>query len=286
MTSFDFARVLTTGASGMIGSYVDFGIRPSHAEFDVTDESAVMRYVQEHRPQVILHLAGATDMARCEKEPAYAYELNVRGTYNVARAAHAVDATMVYASTSRVFKGDKETPYTEDDIPEPETHYGRTKHIGEIITASIVPRHIIARTAWVFGGGPERDNKFFGKVLKQLAMGAEIVALDDVRGSPTHGKDFVVAIKELLTRDERGIFHIANAGSPTRFAIAQALAAQLKSSLQVRAVDRSYFATGATLPINESISSKALVLRPWQAALIEYVRDEWASYLKSAKISV
>ena len=277
MSLYDFSRVLTTGASGQIGSYVDFGMRPSREELDITDEDAVMRYVQENKPQMILHLAGATDMARCEKEPAYAYELNVRGTYNVAHAARAVGATIVYASTSRVFKGDKETPYTEEDIPEPDTHYGRTKHIGEIIVASLVPQHIIARTSWVFGGGPERDNKFYGKVLKQLQSGQEVVALNDVHGSPTYAKDYIAAIKELLTKGEHGIFHIANAGVATRFDLACALAVQVKPEATVRPVDRSHFASGATLPTNESISSKTVALRPWQEALAEYLAQEWIS---------
>jgi dTDP-4-dehydrorhamnose reductase len=283
MTAFDFAGVLTTGANGMIGSYVDFGMRTDRDTLDILDAESVMRYVSEHKPRAILHLAGATDMERCEREPAYTYELNVRGTYNVARAARAVGAVMVYASTSRVFKGDKEAAYGENDFPEPATHYGSTKHIGEIITAAIVPKHIIARTSWVFGGGPERDNKFYGKVLKQLG-GSEILALDDVRGCPTFGKDYVAAIKDLLTKEEYGTFHIANAGEATRFDIASVMAVQSKPGLTVRAVDRSHFASGAALPANESIVSKRCTLRPWQEALAEYITDEWASYLQSAKI--
>lgn len=276
MNSFDFEKVLTTGANGMIGSYVDFGMRTDRETFDVTDAESVMQYVHEHKPQAILHLAGATDMARCEQEPAYAYELNVRGTYNVARAARAVGAVMVYASTSRIFKGDKTVPYTEMDVPEPETHYGRTKHIGEIVVASLVPQHIIARTSWVFGGGPERDTKFYGKVLKQLRLGSEIAALDDVHGSPTYGKDYIAAIKELLAKGEYGTFHVANAGEATRYDLASLMATHIKSNTEVRAVDRSRFASGATLPTNESISSKRVTLRPWQEALAEYLTKEWS----------
>jgi len=283
MRPYDFAGVLTTGANGMIGSYVDFGIRTDRETLDITDSESVLRYVQEHKPCAILHLAGATDMERCERDPAYAYELNVRGTYNVARAARAVGATMVYTSTSRVFKGDKESAYAEDDFPEPATQYGSTKHIGEMITAALVPNHIIARTSWVFGGGPERDNKFYGKVLKQLG-GSEILALDDVRGCPTFGKDYVAAIKDLLAAEEYGIVHIANAGEATRFDIASAMVSQLKPGLPVRAVDRSHFASGATLPTNESMLSKRCTLRPWQEALAEYITTEWASYLQSARI--
>ena len=276
-------RVLTTGASGMIGSYVDFGIRPDRNTLDITDEEAVMRYVMECRPSAILHLAGATDMERAEHEPAYAYELNVRGTYAVARAARAVGAVMVYVSTSRVFKGDKTEPYTEDDMPEPETQYGMTKHIGELIVANVAPEHLIARTSWVFGGGPGRDNKFYGKVMRQM-NNPEIVAINDVRGSPTYGKDFIETLSRLLSEDARGVVHIANEGVATRYEVALAMTEMAGSAAHVRPVERGHFASGATLPPNESILSKRCTLRSWREALAEYLREEWGLRSESATI--
>lgn len=275
MNSFDFEKVLTIGAGGMIGSYVDFGYRPDQTTLDILDADAVMEFVKKNNPSAIIHLAGATDMMKTEQDPLYAYELNVRGTYNVAQAATSVGATMVLASSSRVFDGHKKAPYTEDDAPDPQTHYGRTKYISELIVASLVESYIIARTAWVFGGGSDRDNKFYGKVLKQLRSGTEVTALYDVHGSPTYGKDFVATIKDLLEKGERGIFHIANAGTATRFDLATAMATHVKPDAHVRAVDRSYFASSTTLPTNESISSKRVTLRPWQEALAEYVSEEW-----------
>ena len=278
MKQYDFSRVLATGAGGMIGSYVDFGIRTDRDTLDILDADAVMAFVKKYKPGAILHLAGATDMVKTEQDPLYAYELNVRGTYNVAQAARAVGATMVLASSSRVFSGQKESPYTEDDAPDPQTHYGRTKYISELVVASLTPQYIIARTAWVFGGGPARDNKFYGKILKQLQAGApEIVALDDVYGSPTYGKDFIAAIKGLLERGEHGTFHVANAGRATRYDLACAMAAQLRPDAKVRAVDRSHFPSGTALPTNESVSSTLCTLRPWQEALAEYTADEWAA---------
>ena len=283
MTSQNLAHVLTIGAGGMIGSYVDFGLCPDKAHLDILDGDSVMRYVQKHTPSAIIHLAGATDMARTEEDPLYAYELNVRGTYNVACAARAVGATMVYASTSRIFKGSKKEPYMEEDTPEPETHYARTKYFGELITAAHAPKHIIARTSWVFGGGPERDNKFYGNILKQLDK-SEIFALSDVYGSPTYGKDYIAQIKELLLSGEEGIFHIANKGVATRHALASSITKQLKPSITVTAIDRSFFASGVALPTNESIISKRCTLRPWEEALEEYIEDEWKSYLQSVRI--
>jgi len=276
MNHLNLDGVLTTGSSGMIGSYIDFGLRPQQAELDITNETQVKQYIEAHKPHTIIHLAAAADMARCEHEPMYAYDINVRGTYNVASAASDIGATMVYVSSSRVFKGDKETPYTEADVPLPLTHYGRTKHIGELIVERLVPRHIITRTAWVFGGGPTRDNKFYGKVLAQLQSDtAEIVALNDVYGSPTYGKDLVATIRNLLDQEQYGVFHIANAGVATRFDLATFMATEVGSSQVVRAVDRSFFPSAGTLPTNESITSTTVILRPWQEALAEYLQTEW-----------
>lgn len=275
MSRYDFSKVLTIGASGMIGSYVDFGLRPDREEFDITDEKSVMGYVKKNKPRAIINLAGATDTERCELDPGYAYELNVRGTYNVARAARAVDAVIVYASTSRVFKGDKETPYTEEDMPDPVGRYAQTKYFGELVTTAVAPTYIIARTSWVFGGGPERDNKFYGKILKQLISGTEVAALKDAHGSPTYGKDYITAIKELIAKGEHGIFHITNGGEATRYDIVSEMVLHLKSSTKVRSVDRSFFPSGATFPVNESIVSKRVHLRPWREALAEYLEEEW-----------
>ncbi|OGG51685.1 hypothetical protein A3C18_03425 [Candidatus Kaiserbacteria bacterium RIFCSPHIGHO2_02_FULL_54_11b] len=283
MKSFDFGQVLSTGASGMIGSYVDFGIRTDRTILDILDCEAVTTFVKKHKPRAIIHLAGATDMVKTEQDPLYAYELNVRGTYNVAQAAESVGATMVLASSSRVFDGHKKGPYTEDDAPDPQTHYGRTKYISELIVASLTQKYIIARTAWVFGGGPARDNKFFGKVLAQFG-GDEIEAIDDLRGSPTYGKDYITAIKALLCEGAQGIFHIANRGEATRADLAEAMAAQLKPALRVVPVAHGHFKSADGLPANESMQSKRYTMRPWREALAEYLREEWEPYLHAQKI--
>ena len=280
---FDDSRILITGASGMLGSYVDFGLRPDTDTLNILDKDSVSEYVKKYAPTAIIHLAGATDMALTETDPLYAYELNVRGTYNVAKAAGDAGIPMVYVSTSRVFKGDKETPYTEEDVPEPMTQYAHTKYLGEMITATHVPKHLIARTSWVFGGGPERDNKFYGNIIRQLNKSV-ISALNDVYGSPTYGKDFIATIKKLLAEGQTGIVHIVNEGVATRHDLAKHMVKQLKPDVVVKGVDRSFFSSSTTLPTNESISSTRCVLRPWQEALDEYLEEEWKGHLQSSKI--
>jgi dTDP-4-dehydrorhamnose reductase len=282
MIAPDLSRVLITGADGMIGSYIDFGVKTTRKDLDILDQAAVIRYVRELKPSMIIHLAAATDMKRCETDPEHAFSVNTIGTYHIARAARETGAGLVYLSTSRIFDGKKKGPYTELDIPNPVGAYARSKYAGELVVEELVPDHIIIRTSWVFGGGPQRDNKFYGNVIRQLG-GNQISAIDDVLGSPTSAKDLVEAIKELIAHEKRGIFHISNSDTATRYDIVRFISKHVGASTEVLGVPQKHFASGTPLPDNESVTS-AVDLRSWRSALAEYLDIEWAAYLRNEKI--
>ncbi|MFM2381897.1 MAG: hypothetical protein RLZZ76_664 [Candidatus Parcubacteria bacterium] len=274
MVKFDFTNVLITGADGMLGAYIDFGIKTNRDTLNIQDLDSVMSFVQKRRPSAIIHLAAATDTNRSEEDPAYAYGVNSVGTLNVALAAESVGAVFVYVSTSRVFEGDKIGPYTEAEQPHPKSVYGKSKYIGEVIASTVASEYIIARGCWLFGGGRERDTKFFGNVLRQLGNDT-IAALNDVYGSPTYVKDFVGGLKTLLEEGKRGVFHVSNTGCVTRADIVQYILELTKSKTKVEPVKRTFFKNGHLLPPNESISSEKIHLRPWREALGEYIQEEW-----------
>lgn len=254
----------------MVGRYVDFGVRTDSGDLDVTDIVAVRDRLGAVRPKTIIHLAAATDLARCELDPDFAYRVNVRGTYNVALVAREIGAKVVYVSTSAVFDGTKEDPYKESDVPNPKNVYAHTKYVGELIVRGLLERYLIARIAWVFGGGPESDHKFVSKILEQRNQ-RSINVVSGKRGSPTYGKDAVNGIKTLLDRNESGIFHLSNAGSCSRAEFAQEILRIANSSAKVQEVpmESPYY-----IGKNESMIS-APFMRPWNAALEEYLRDEW-----------
>src|SRR3989344_4148971 len=107
-----FDRALITGADGMIGSYIDFGIRTNHRSLDVTNLAEVMKVCNTHKPKLIIHLAAETDVDQCERDETHAYSVNAVGTYHMALAARDINAKLVYFSTSGVFDGTKGDPYT------------------------------------------------------------------------------------------------------------------------------------------------------------------------------
>ena len=267
-------KVLITGANGMVGSYVDFGIKTSRRSLDITDLNEVLSVCRKYKPSAILHLAAETDVDRCERDPEYAYMVNAVGTYHMAVAAKELGIKLIYVSTAGVFDGTKKTSYNEKDVPNPQNYYGRTKFLGELAVRGILDNYIIARVCWMFGGGPEKDQKFVAKIIKQLGN-KEIKVVTDQIGSPTFGKDLITGIKKLISQDARGIYNLANSGVCSRYQFAEMIVKNLGKKTKVIPVKMSDFKMDAPRTFNEGMVSKVKTQRSWQSALKEYLETEW-----------
>ena len=279
-----FPKTLITGGNGMVGSYADFGTKLSKGELDVSNLSAVMTVAKKYRPKVILHLAALTDLDYCEKNPAEAYLVNSVGTYNVALTAREVGAKLVYISTAGIFDGQKKGFYRESDLGNPQNHYGHSKYLGESAVQNILNDYIIARVCWMFGGGPTKDKKFVAKIITQFYK-PEIKALEDSWGSPTYGKDLVGALKKLIAKDARGIYHLAGKGRGSRYDVAKLIVQNMKSDVKVIPVKSSFFKLPAKRVGNEALISKVKLMRPWREALVEYLETEWKPTLKKVTLN-
>jgi dTDP-4-dehydrorhamnose reductase len=256
-----------------------------HATLDVRDRLAVAKAIADARPEVVLHLAAATDVDRCQTDGRWARESNADATRYVAEATRDVGAALVYISTGSVFSGDKDEPYVESDEPGPVNVYARTKLEGEAIVAATLARHFIVRAGWMIGGGGV-DTKFVGKMVSLIAEGRTTLrAVSDTRGTPTYAADLLAGIKRLLPTGKFGLYHMGNAGSCTRYDVACAVVEALgRKDVAVEAVDSSVFPLPAPRPRSEAIRNAALQAlgmeqRPWQEALHEYVTRELASRL-------
>lgn len=273
----DFSKILTTGAGGMVGSYVDFGVKTDRRTMDITDLKEVLRVCREHKPRAIIHLAAETDVDRCERDPEHAYMTNGVGVYHMALVAKELDAKLVYVTTAGVFDGAKQELYTEEDEANPQNYYGRSKHLGELAVKGILKNCIIIRVCWMFGGGPQKDQKFVAKIIKQFDKG-EIKVVEDQIGSPTFGKDLIGAIKELLEQDASGVFNLANKGVCSRYEFAKEIVNILNPAIKVMPAKMADFNLDASRTFNEGLVSKTDLMRPWQEALKEYLETEWKQF--------
>src|SRR4051812_17521723 len=107
------STIVVTGAAGVVGGYVAevfadhdvllTDIRGDLEQLDVRDPAACNEVIGGASPDVVIHLAAATDVDLCEQDHDFAFATNAIGTQNVALAARAAGAVLVYTSTAGVF---------------------------------------------------------------------------------------------------------------------------------------------------------------------------------------
>jgi dTDP-4-dehydrorhamnose reductase len=272
-------KVLVTGAGGMLGGdvvlaagnaghdVVGFG----HTELDVTDDAGVGRKLDLERPDVVIHCAAWTDVDGAEEAEDAAMAVNGRGAGNVAAAAAAVGAAIVYVSSDYVFDGAKGSPYVETDQPAPLSAYGRTKLAGEEAAAAANKRHFIVRSSWLFGVG---GGNFVETMLRLAADHGEVLVVHDQVGSPTYTWHLAYGIVRLIEGLEHGIHHMAAAGSCSWYEFAREIFEQAKVECTVLSGTTEMLGRPAPRPACSALESQrehAIRLPAWQDGLAGYL---------------
>ncbi len=212
-------RVLVTGCNGQVGYCLTNMLSKTDGvtllavdreELDITDQDAVATTVKEFKPTIIINAAAHTAVDRAEQEVELSYAINRDGPKFLAEAAQEVGAAVLHISTDYVFEGNKNGEYTETDITNPQGVYGASKLAGEIAVAEACDKHIILRTAWVFG---EYGNNFVKTMLRLAQNRDELSIVGDQFGGPTYAGDIagaLIQIAERITKDEvveYGVYH-------------------------------------------------------------------------------
>ena len=277
-------RVAVTGAGGMLGQdVVDACVARDHevfalgrADLDITDERLCEEVIAEIRPGAVINCAAWTDVDGAEADEAGAMEINDAGAAHVARACSRVGATIVHVSSDYVFDGRKRRPYVESDLPDAISAYGRSKQAGETSVAVSNPRHVIARSAWLFGA---RGHNFIETMLRLSREQPEVVVVSDQVGSPTYTRHLAPALAELAEGDEFGIHHVAASGTCSWFDYAQEIFDQTGSECRVMATTTRMLGRPAPRPAYSALASErptARVLPDWREGLREYLAERAA----------
>jgi dTDP-4-dehydrorhamnose reductase len=241
-------RILVTGAAGMVGSDLVLAadavgvdaVAVTREGLDLTDEGAAAALVAEVRPDVVVNCAAFTAVDRCESEPRLAHEVNEHGARRLARACASVGSRLVHLSTDYVFDGRLDRPYREDDEPNPQSVYGRSKLAGERAVAEVLgDAATVVRTSWVCG---EHGGNMVATVLRladRLPPGEQLAFVDDQRGHPTFAADLAPALLALAAESPGGIVHLTNAGVVSWYGfVRHVLAATGRSPAEVDAMVR------------------------------------------------
>jgi dTDP-4-dehydrorhamnose reductase len=238
-------RVAVTGAAGQLGSQLLRAFEETGAEvlplgrseLDIAVPTALDRLVDLH-PDLVVHAAAWTDVDGAARDPERAMRINGEGAGAVAAAAARVDAPIVQVSTNEVFDGSLGRAYTEDDEPRPINPYGASKLAGERLVAAATERHLIVRTAWLFGASrrsfPEKIRAAAGRALDE---GRPLRVVEDEWGNPTDVRWLAPAIAQLVTlalagAAPWGTYHLAGMPPTSRAEWARHLLADLPVAIE------------------------------------------------------
>jgi dTDP-4-dehydrorhamnose reductase len=261
--------ILVFGASGQLGREMlnlaeIRGIEAvglSRAEADITDAAAVARAMAAVKPRLILNAAAYTAVDKAETDLAAAEAINVEGAGIVAHAAAAAGVPVIHISTDYVFDGTKTKPYVETDPVAPIGVYGTTKAKGEAKVRAMAQRHVILRTAWVFG---RFGNNFLKTMLRLVPTCDRLRVVTDQHGCPTSTVDIaeaVLAIDRTIAAGGQvwGTYHFAGSGATSWHSFAERIvAAQAKTTGRnplVEAITTADYPARARRPANSELDS-------------------------------
>ncbi|WP_284448401.1 dTDP-4-dehydrorhamnose reductase [Pseudoxanthomonas mexicana] len=207
--------VVVTTRSGQLPD----GARCEVADFDRPDSLAEL--VERVAPAIVINAAAYTAVDKAEDDADAAFRINAEAPGALARACALRDIPFVHYSTDYVFDGQGSRPYREDDPTAPLGVYGASKLAGEDAVRSAGGRHLILRTAWVYG----RHGHNFMKTMLRLGEDRdELRVVADQIGSPTPARLIADVTAGLLQRpDAEGTFHLTAAGQTSWHGFAAAI---------------------------------------------------------------
>jgi GDP-L-fucose synthase len=117
-------NILVTGGHGMLGSAIDFGLKPSRKELDLFDYDALHDYIVINGVNEIIHCAGAVGGVKANDDFMYDYFMNnIRMNINIIRACkeHNIRKSTFFLSTC-IFPHHAPLPLKEETVHDGEPH--------------------------------------------------------------------------------------------------------------------------------------------------------------------
>lgn len=253
--------VLVTGANGQLGQSLQF-IAPNHPEIqfvffdskelDITNENNIKQLFERFRPNYCINTAAYTAVDKAESESEKAYLINVLGTKNLVQICQQFDVTLLHLSTDFVFNGTKNTPYTEEDIPNPTGVYGQTKLEGEKAILENCKKYFIIRTSWVYS---TFGNNFMKTMLRLAKEREKLSVVNDQIGTPTHAVDLAEVLVKIIITDHQqptannyGIYNFSNEGQCSWYYFAKKIFEFNNIKINLEPIPTTSFPTPAKRP--------------------------------------
>lgn len=229
---------LVTGTNGQLGrTFKDYlglknVVHSDRSVCDLSDKVSISECLDSIKPNRIINCAAYTAVDHAEDEPKLASKVNGDAVGRFCDWAFENDAEVIHFSTDYVFDGTKSEAYLEEDKPDPQSVYGKSKLFGEELFLSSGVKGICLRTSWVHSNF---GKNFYLTMRKLMAEQEELSVIDDQFGVPTTcdfiARNTLKLINEYKLTDEGSkIIHCVPSGSTNWFEFAKSILENLKNN--------------------------------------------------------
>lgn len=233
-------RILVTGASGQLGSYLLragreqglpltawSGTRTGHLlgvslePVSVTDRETVIAAFRAARPTAVIHAAARSLVSECHRDPEETRKINMEGTRLLAELAADARIPFLFVSTDMVFDGERGW-YREEEALAPLSVYGRSK--AEAEQAVLSRGGTVARVGLLFGPSLGGRPAFFDAQVNALRQGQPCTLFTDEWRTPLALATAAQALLSIIRSEFTGLLHIGGPERMSRLEMGQRLA--------------------------------------------------------------
>ena len=162
---------------------------------DIRDSQLVSKFIEMHKPKIIIHFAAQSLVLESYKNPKYTFEVNVNGTANILDAAIRNDSTEVVLTTTtdKVYENTGSGKlFLESDPLKGKDPYSASKVAAEnvifawrgISKKSNGPKLLTARSGNVIGGGDFSENRLMPDLVRAFSANSELVIRNSISTRP------------------------------------------------------------------------------------------------------
>jgi len=292
-------RILLTGGRGQLGhdclELLDGRhemIAPTSAALDLGAPAQLRDWVGRLRPELVLNCGAYTAVDACEGDGERCHAVNAVAPGVLAEECARLGARLIHISTDYVFAGDRPVPqsYAEEDPVAPASAYGRSKLAGEEAVRRALDKHLIVRTAWLYG----INGKNFLKTMLRLALkppAAGVRVVDDQFGSLTWTWRLARQIERLIETPLTGTVHATAQGYSTWYQGACSFLAAMGVEHGLRPCATADYPTAARRPASSILDNARLraagldLMTPWEDDVREFARRHRESLLAEARVA-
>ena len=239
-------RIIVTGAGGFLGARILQQWQGDALEsfpkgfLASAGEADVRRFLEEARPDVILHTAALSDTGYCAQHPEEAYRANVELPVWVAKAARETGAKLVAFSSDQVYAGvTQDGPLPETLELHPANRYGQYKLEAEQRVLDLCPDSVHLRASWMYDlpgyGLPIRGNLPLNLLCAALHGTSVTFSANDYRGV-TYVRQVIANLAPALSLPG-GVYNFGSSNTENMVHTAQQFAQELDIAVQIEAAD-------------------------------------------------